>query len=525
MLAMTWGWALNLSVVIIYLLGTIVIGLHFSRKNTNTEEYFVGGRSMPGWVVGLSMVGTSLSSITFLAFPAAAYSLDWRQLMINLMLPIGIVAAYFLFIPFFRRAQITSTFEYLEMRFHPAARFYASMTFLFGQFLRLGVVLYLASLAISALLEVNVITVMIVTGLFITFYTVLGGIDAVIWTDVMQTIVLLVGGVFCLVFLIFQLPGGISQLVDVANTHDKFSFGPMTWDLSDRTGYTLMILGVIGWLQGHCCNQNVVQRYLAASSLKEARKATLISMFLSMPTWAMFFLVGTILFVYFKVVPDPAVTDMPADQIFPYFIMHKLPIGVAGLIIAAALAAAMSSLDSNINTVTLLLVHDLFKRHLTPGRDDRFYLKLAWLIATLVGIAMIVISVAFYYTPKESVVDTLILVGSLVGGPVLAMYLLGFFTTRIDGRTLLITMILVGMLHVYLLLNAFGLLPDTWHWELHNYWVGIVLDIAFIIIGYGLSWVMPKRPQNLHGLTVWTTPRQTPLPHVNTKPSMASDAV
>ncbi|MFG0249159.1 MAG: sodium:solute symporter [Phycisphaeraceae bacterium JB051] len=523
MLAMTWGWALNLSAVIVYLLGTIVIGLYFSRKNTNTEEYFVGGRSLPGWVVGLSMVGTSLSSITFLAFPAAAYSLDWRQLMINMMLPVGIVAAYFLFIPFFRRAKITSTFEYLEMRFHPAARLYASLTFLFGQFLRLGVVLYLASLAISALLEVNVITVMIVTGLFITFYTVLGGIDAVIWTDVMQTIVLLFGGVFCLVFLLFQLPGGIDQLIEVANEHNKFSLGPMTWDLTDRTAYTLMILGVIGWLQGHCCNQNVVQRYLAASSLKEARKATLISMFLSMPTWAMFFLVGTILFVYFKVVPDPAIAQMPADQIFPYFIMNKLPIGVAGVIIAAALAAAMSSLDSNINTVTLLLVHDLFKRHLTPGREDRYYLKLAWVIATLVGFAMIIIAIVFYYTPKESVVDTLILVGSLVGGPVLAMYLLGFFTTRIDGRTLLITMVLVGLLHVYFLLNAFDLVPQSMHLALHNYWVGIVLDIFFIAIGYGLSLILPRQKQDLTGLTVWTTPRTSAEPTSHSPIQTAAD--
>ncbi|HAI14142.1 MAG TPA: sodium:solute symporter [Phycisphaerales bacterium] len=505
MLAMTWGWTLNLSAVIVYLLGTIAIGIYFSRKNTNTEEYFVGGRSLPGWVVGLSMVGTSLSSITFLAFPAAAYSLDWRQFIINLMLPIGVVSAYFIFIPFFRRSKITSTFEYLEMRFHPFARFYASITFLFGQFLRLGVVLYLASLAISALLDVNVITVMIITGLFITFYTVLGGIDAVIWTDVMQTIILLFGGLFCLLFLVFQLPEGVGQLMEIANAHDKFSFGPMTWDLNDRTAYTLMILGVIGWTKAQCCDQNVVQRYLAAASLKEARKATLISMCLCLPTWAMFFLIGTILFVYFKVVPDPAITDMPTDQIFPYFIMHKLPVGVAGIIIAAALAAAMSSLDSNINTVTLLVVHDLFRRHLTPGRNDRFYLKLAWLIATLTGFAMIAIAIIFYYTPKESVVDTLILVGSLVGGPVLAMYLLGFFTTRMDGRSLLITMALVGILHVFLLLNAFNLVPDSMHLELHNYWVGIVLDASFITFGYLLSWIIPTNPKNLEGLTVWST--------------------
>lgn len=505
MLALTMGWTLNLTAVIIYLVATVAIGIHFAGKNTNTEEYFVGGRSLPGWVVGLSMVGTSLSSITFLAFPAAAFSLDWRQLVINLMLPVGIIAAYFVFIPFFRRAKITSTFEYLELRFHPFARIYASMTFLIGQFLRLGVVLYLASLAISSLLGINIITIMVITGILITFYTVLGGIDAVIWTDVMQTIVLLIGGLICITSLIWQLPGGLAQLLEVANAHEKFSLGSMTWDLTDRTAYTLMILGVVSWLGSHACNQNVVQRYLAAASLKEARKATLICMCISLPTWILFFFIGTTLFVYFQVLPDPAISQMPSDQIFPYFIMNKLPAGVAGFIIAAALAAAMSSLDSNINTVTLLLVHDVFRRHLTPNREDRFYLKLAWFIATLVGLLMIVIAILFYYAPKESVLDSLIVVGALVGGPVLAMYLLGFFTTRVTGKVLLITLAMVGIVHLYFLLNAFDLMPESLHLEIHNYWVGIILDIIFILVGYALSWFIPsKSNRDLTGLTVWT---------------------
>jgi SSS family solute:Na+ symporter len=130
---------------------------------------------------------------------------------------------------------------------------------------------------------------------------------------------------------------------------------------------------------------------------------------------------------------------------------------------------------------------------------------------------MIIIAIAFYYTPKESVVDSLILVGSLVGGPILAMYLLGFFTTRIDGRTLLITMALVGVLHVFLLLNAFDMVPQSMHLHLHNYWVGVVLDIAFIIVGYALSWILPNKPSNLDGLTVWTTQRssQTVEPGTN----------
>ncbi len=216
---------IDLAVIIVYLAAMGLMGLYFARKNNSTEQYFLGGRSFPGWAIGLSMVGTSISSMTFLAFPAAAYFLDWRQVVPNLMLPLVAVVAILVFIPLFRRGRTTSAFEYLEERFGPLVRIYGALSFMLLQLIRLGTILFLVSLPVAALLDVNIYWVIVLGGLFILFYTVLGGIEAVIWTDVIQTIVLLGGGIICLIDIVWVLPGGFGHIFEVGREHDKFGVG------------------------------------------------------------------------------------------------------------------------------------------------------------------------------------------------------------------------------------------------------------------------------------------------------------
>ena len=485
--------SLDIMAVVIYMLVAIGIGVFFSRRNNNTEEYFLGNRSFAGWVLGLSMVGTSISSVTFLAFPAAAFALDWRMLVINIFMPVGLLLAVFIFIPFFRERKITSVFEVLEDRFGPLARLYGAVNFILGQLLRIGVVLYLASIAISVLTGINIFFVIVTVGLIISFYTIFGGIDAVIWTDVIQTVILIAGGILSFIYIVVNLPNGLSQLVEVAGQHNKFSFGTMTWDISQRTFYTMSILSVFVWMQSYVCDQNMIQRYLAASSLKEARKAAVIACLTSIPTWIFFFLIGTGLFVYFNILPDPQIIQMDADRIFPYFILTRLPAGIGGLVIAAAIAAAMSSLDSSMNALSLVVLVDIIKRYITPSRSDKFYLFMAKIVTAITAFLMIGSAVIFHILPGESILDALTLVGSMIIGPITAIYILGFFAKRVDSRCLLVALGITIFLHVYLILNSLDIVSPKLHLAVHTYWTGIILNMFFGFLAYLLSWLIPQK--------------------------------
>lgn len=490
----------DLLVVLVYMVVTIGIAFRFLTKNRSTEDYFFGSRGLPGWAVGLSMVGTSISAVTFLAFPAAAYSLDWRLLVPNMMIPVGIVMAIYVCIPLYRSFRISSVYEYLERRFGPFIRFFAAVNFIIGQYLRLGIVLYLVAIPIGPLLGVNVLWVIIFAGLFVTVYSMFGGINAVVWTDVLQTIILMVGGVVCLVFLLIKTPGSTWDILGYAYEHDKFGLGEARWDISERTLFTMIVLGFVSWLQSYMCNQNVVQRYLSVSSDREARKATLISGVVGLMNWAFFFLLGTLLFVYYVRSGDPSVVDMASDQVFPHFILTVLPAGVSGIIISAAVAAAMSSLDSSMNVISLTLSKDIFQRFLTRHKSDAFHLRLARWTTLLSGLFMIGAAICFHYTPRESLLDTLIALGSLLVGSLLSLFLLGFFVPRVGNTAVVWSVGLSLLARFYLLLNYFGWMPESWQVNIHAYWISIIVDGILLVCALLISLIFPCNRKDLTGL-------------------------
>lgn len=496
----------DLIAVLVFLVGMAGVGIFFAKRNKSTEEYFLGNRSFPGWAVGLSMLGTSISSVTFLALPAAAYVLDYRQGVMNLVLPIVSIVAIFIFIPFFRRGHNTTAFEYLENRYGGIVRFYAAASFVMMQLLRLSVVLYLVSLPVASMTGFSVIWVMIVGGIFIGFYTVLGGIEAVIWTDVVQTIVLLLGGILCLGFIIYDLPGGLSEIIKIGSENNKFSLGPISWALNERTFFVMLLLGVINFTTAYSSDQNVVQRYLAAKSMREARKATLFCAFMSIPTWAAFFFLGTCLFVFYTVFPSPEVNKLSAEEILPHFILTRVPAGLAGIIIAACLAAAMSSLDSSINAISTILTVDFLKKY-KPGCDDRYYLKWAKIFAVIAGFFMIAGAVILLKIPKESMTDLSIIIGSLFGGGILAVFMLGFFTKRVGNKAILSGLLSGLILNLYLMLNNFACLPKVLCIEVHAYWTSAFVNLLVFIIAYSSSFLWPNKKE-LDGMTVWTMPRE-----------------
>lgn len=500
---------LDIVVLLIYLVGMALMGLYFSHKNKTTEDYFLGNRSFPGWAVGISMLGTSISSVTFLAFPAAAYILDYRQVAPNLMLPVIAIVAIVVFIPFFRRANLTSAFEYLGDRYGSLVRLYGAISFIIIHLIRLGTVLYLVSIPVAFLTGLPIFWVIIIGGIFIAFYTVAGGIEAVIWTDVVQTFVLIMGGLLCLAIVVIDLPHGMSQIIEIGIADDKFSFGSMHWDLNDRTFPIMLILGVFWWLAEYSSNQTVIQRYAAAGSLTEARKATGLCALMSVPTWVFFFFLGTCMYVFYQVFPDSVIETLNAEQILPYFIMTKVPAGIAGLVIAAILAAAMSSLDSSINAVATIGVVDIYKRYVSAERDETFYLRFARILSTIAAALMILGAMIFSWLPRESMVDLGIIVGAIFGGCLAGLFLVGFFTTRVDYVSALIALVIAVLFNIYLMLNTLNFLPEALSLKVHSYYISILVNVLFVVCAYGISLVRGRPPQNLQGLTVWTTASQS----------------
>ncbi|MEX0321485.1 MAG: sodium:solute symporter [Puniceicoccaceae bacterium] len=493
----------DFTVVILYLLGMALFGAYLAKKNKTTEAYFVGNRSFSGWVIGLSILGTIISSMTFLTIPAAAYTLDWRQLTSNLTLPLIAIVAIIFFIPVFRRSRLTTSYEYLDLRFSAVARWYCVVSGILFQFFRVSAILFLVSIPVSMATGVDITIIIICMGVFIAFYTVLGGIEAVIWTDVVQAIILLLGGVFAFLVIVNRLPEGFAQIIEMGSADNKFSLGEMQVDFGERTFWTVFLLGVFSWIGMYSNDQTIIQRYVAAKSTKAARMATTFFSATVVPVWAFFYLIGTSLYVFYKVNHDPAIAELHADQIFPYFILTELPVGITGIIIAGLLAAAMSSLDSSINAVSTVLTVDIAKPYLLKGRTDKFYLNMARIIGIATAIIMILGAIYFSRVPKESMNDINWIMSSLLSGGMIGIYIAGIFTTRIDSKALMVALVAAFLVNLYL---GLGMRDIVDNFGIHDYWIGPLVNAVFLTFAFAWSFITGVRPdkENLRNLTVWT---------------------
>lgn len=487
-----------------YLLGILALGVYFSRKTHSTEDYFVGGRNYKGWVIGLSLVGTSISSITFLAYPADAYKTAWLRYLPNLMLPLAIFFAARYFLPFFRRGNTVTAYEFLEDRYGPSVRVYGALTFIVAQLVRVSTILYLISLLLFAISGLDPVWCIVLAGVFVAVYTVAGGIEAVIWTDVVQTLVLLLGGVACLWVIADSLPGGIGQILGTATEHGKLGFSewrsgeltPVEWDLSllNKTGTMMLILGLVNWLTEYSSNQNTVQRYCAAKSEQEARRGMWVCALSSLPIWAFYMFLGTALYVFYLQFPAPEALEMlegtrKAEQILPFFILAELPDGLVGLVLAAALAAAMSSLDSSINSISAVSVVDIYRRHFQSAKPEAHYLLVARAVAVAVSGVMIVGAIAFYYADTKTLQDALTILVALLGGGLLSLYLFGFFARRGSAKHawfgIAVTMLFTG----WVILARNGWLVTVESLPFDIYYTAIIGNL----IMFGVLWLASRR--------------------------------
>jgi SSS family solute:Na+ symporter len=425
---------LDTAILVGYLAAVVGFGCWFVRKVRTADDFMVAGRSMPAWALGLSILGTYVSSISFLAYPGKAYAGDWNAFVFTLSLPLTLWVAAKWFVPFYRHSGEVSAYEHLEKRFGAWARTYAVVCYLLTQMARMGTILYLLALALYPMTGWDVKLIIVLTGTLVTLYTLLGGTEAVVWTDAVHSMVMVAGVVVCVAIQLAGMPQGPGQLVEIARDHAKFSLGDTGPSLTQSTVWVVLLYGIFINLQNFGIDQSYVQRYITAKSDGAAKKSLWLGGLTYLPLSAMFFFIGTALFAFYTARPEllqrPGAPARP-DEVFPYFITHQLPRGLTGLVIAAIFAAAMNGFG--LNTVATITLCDLYRRYVRPKGTDRESMAVlygstfAWgAAATGVALAMIRVKTAL---------DVWWELAGIFSGGMLGLFLLGRLSKRANGTS------------------------------------------------------------------------------------------
>jgi solute:Na+ symporter, SSS family len=448
----------DLVVIAVYLLIMLGIGFWFSR-GTNSKEFTSAGGKLPGWVVGLSIFGTFVSSISFLANPGSSYFSDWNKFVFSLSLPIAALIATRYFVPFYRRSGHLSAYRHLEERFGSWARYYAGICYLLTQIGRTATIMYLVALAVSPLTGWDIRWIIIGTGVLVTLYTLLGGIEAVIWTDAVQSVVLSLGIFAALGTIAFQLPQGPLQMVTAATEGGKFSLGSFQLTLSESTFWVVLVYGLFINLQNFGIDQSYVQRYSTAVDESSAARSVWFGAMLYIPISALLFLVGTALFVFYEQFPERLPEGLAADQVFPHFIVQELPVGITGLLVASILAAAMSSVDSSLNSSATLVLEDWYKALFNREPSERQAMGVLYMATILFGIAGSTAALAMI--GARSALETWWQIAGIFSGGMLGLFLLGMLAPHVDRRAAVPATLLGVIAIVWLSLSTTTMWPDA----------------------------------------------------------------
>ncbi len=483
---------IDITIVIISVILTLGVGFYFANKQKSSQYYFAGGNDIPAWAIGMSIFATLISSVTFLAYPAASYKSNWILLVQGLMVPIILVGFIWFIVPLFRKVIRLSTYEYFERRFGRFARMYSSIAFILTHFSKMGTVLYLVSLALTDLTGIPITMYIIFLSIAIIAISFLGGMEAIIWMDVIQGFLLIGGGLLCLGILLFQSAGGPVEALSQAFEMKKIDVGPYDFTFSELTFWVMIINGAFYALQKYGTDQTIVQRYLTAKSDKEAKKAAYIGILFSVPIWTLFMLIGSLLYVFYNsgnaILPD----GMKADQVFPYFISTELPVGAIGLVLAGLIAAAISTLDADLNCLAAIGVEDFYEK-LKPNCTDKERLFMGKLLVLIAGLAMTFVALLYVSWEGEGVLGVVFELYAIFSAGVVGIFLLGLFSTRANKQGLLVGLISCILFTAYAVLtttdidNQIILDLGEYNFPHHKYMLGVYSHLIVLVVGYFAS--------------------------------------
>ena len=474
----------DVAVVLVYLVATTLFGcsFYFRRGRDRADEFTKAGGRLPGWALALSVFATYVSSISFLALPAKAYLSNWNALVLSFSIPFAACAAAVWFVPFYRRQTSASAYSFLEARFGAWSRLYASGCFLVMQSVRSGMILYLLALVLNTLLGVDMPLVICVVGVATMLYSMMGGLHAVVWTDVVQSVVLIAGALLSLAVIAFTLPDGLCAGVSAAFDAGKLSLGDFSLrDWGSETFWVTFAYGVFLNLQNFGIDQTYTQRYVAAKSDREAVRSMFSGAMLYLPVSLVFVAIGTLLWAWVKSHPGVVPQEVLAksDAVFPWFIIHRLPTGVSGLLVAAIIAAAMSTVSSTLNSGATVLLEDYAKRFSARAKGSEGA-QVVFLRLATVGLGLFAVGVALAVMNVTSVLTTWWALQSVLSGGMLGLFLIGAFSRRTRSAQAAVATV-VGVLAVAWVVFGARLLdlPQVLHVNLAM----VVGTAALVLVG------------------------------------------
>ena len=516
----------DLVVLVGYLLGVVAFGCWFVRTSRSTRHFMAAGGTLPGWAVGLSIFGTYLSSNTFLGVPGKAFGTNWNFFVFSLSLPVAALVASRFFVPFYRRSGEISAYHHLEKRFGPWARTYAVVCYLLTQLARIGSILFGVALGLQALTGWDMATIILIAGALVTLYTLLGGIEAVIWTDVVQSVVLMGGAVVVACMVVFGMPGGPGQAIEIAAEHGKFSLGGLSANVSQSTFWVVMLYGIFINLNNFGIDQNFIQRYHTARSDAAARRSLWFGAMLYVPVSLLFFFIGSSLFSYYtahpgmlgevkrhvaaerlaaeSVAPDSdgyadrlaaTAAELGAedvgDKVLPHFIAHKLPPGLAGLLMAAILAAAMSSIDTSLNSSATVILSDIYRRYVRREAGETESMRILY-AATLVW-GVLGTAAALGMIGVKSVLEAWWKLSGIFAGGMLGLFLLGLISRRAKSPAA-VTGVAIGVLVIVWMTFSpkWSLLPEVLRSPFHAHMIIVVGTLTIFLAGLLVSRLWPR---------------------------------
>ena len=488
---------IDLIVFSVYIGGIALFGGSFFKKNRTSSSYTVGNNDIPSWVVTMSIFATFVSSISYLALPGNAFQSNWNALVFSLSLPIATLIAVKYFVPLYRKINSPSAYTFMEQRFGSWARIYVSLCYLLTQLMRIGTILYLLALTLNAITGWDIAIVIIFTGLIVAVYSMLGGITAVLWTDAIQGIILIIGALVCIGYMFYSMPEGPSQIFSIASENDKFSLGSFDLDVSKPTFWVVLIYGVFINLQNFGIDQNYVQRYMVLKSDKEAQRSALIGGLIYLPISALFLFIGTSLFAYYHsaaTLPMELQDVSKADRVFPYFIVNALPPGMTGLMIASIFAAGMSTISTSFNSSATVFLTDYYNKYFKQDASDNQRMKVLYTSSLLISIIGICIGIAMINV--KSALDAWWKLSSIFSGGMLGLFLLGMFSKTKNIKAAILGMIAGILVILWLTFSEAIFAKGSIGVSFHTYLTIVFGTIAIFLVGFLSAFLLKPKNQS-----------------------------
>ncbi len=502
---------LDYVIIILSLIFSIGVGVYFAHRQKSTDKYFKASGNIPAWAIGMSILATLISSITFLAYPGTGYKSNWILLVQGLMVPLVLIFLIWFVVPLYRKVIRLSAYEYFEKRFGFFARIYSSLGFMLTHFSKMGTVFFLLTLALSNLMGVNAYIVLWVLGASVVILTLLGGIEAVIWLDVIQGFMLIAGGLLALVLILFKPEAGPGAVLRTIWESGKVDLGPYDLNFYKLTFIVMALNGIFYAIQKYGTDQTIVQRYLTARSDKAAIKASLMGVLLCVPVWTLFMFIGTALFAYYKVSGAALPPNITAEGVFPFFILTEIPIGLTGLIISALIAAAISSLDSDLNCLSAIGVEDYYIRF-KPKSTDMQRLRMGRILVAVSGVAAMLVATLYLRAGSEGVLGIVFELYAIFSAGIAGMFLLGLFSKRANRQGLNFGIVACVLFTAWAMLTSMKfningqskVLLDlgSFNFTHHKYMLGVYSHLVLFGVAYVASYFFPA-PKIEENLTIY----------------------